>query len=139
MALRDWPFPKLLFLGLAACFCVAMLGITVIAVVAVALEDDDVTAPSAGSNAVFEELIEVTATDNEFSTDDLQAPSGRVVAIILTNEGNSPHNLAIPDENVGMEVIGGDQKALTTFDLPAGEYEYLCELHPSMRGILTVE
>ena len=110
-----------------------------IAVVAVALEDEDVTAPSAGSNAVFEELIEVTARDNEFSTEDLQAPSGRVVAIVLTNEGNSPHNLAIPAQGIGMEVIGGDQKALTTFDLPAGQYEYLSEVHPSMRGILTVE
>jgi plastocyanin len=139
VAIRDWPVLKLLIVGLAASFCVAVAGITVIAVVAIALEDDEVTEPSAGNNAVFEELIEVSATDNEFSTDQLIAPADTVVAVILHNEGDNPHNLAIPDEDVGMPVADGGDLAITALDLPAGDYKYICEVHPSMQGTLTVE
>ena len=139
MPIRDWPVLKLVIVGVVACVCLAVVGTTLVAVIAIALEDDEVTSPSAGNNAVFQELIEVTATDNEFSADELTASANRVVAVILRNEGGNPHNLAVPDENVGMPVVDGGNSAITTFDLPPGEYEYLCEVHPSMRGTLTVE
>jgi plastocyanin len=38
-----------------------------------------------------------------------------------------------------MPVADGGDLAITALDLPAGDYKYICEVHPSMQGTLTVE
>src|SRR3712207_2084395 len=70
--------------------------------------------------------LEITATDNEFDTDELTAPADTETTLVLTNEGSALHNWAVPAEGVEMDLVSGGEQGETSFNLPAGEYEYLC-------------
>jgi hypothetical protein len=84
--------------------------------------------------------LRIVATDNEFDTSELTAPAGQEATIELVNEGSSLHNWAIPGEDVATELIPGGEATTATFNLPAGEYDYLCEVHPDdMTGTLIVQ
>jgi cytochrome c oxidase subunit 2 len=85
-------------------------------------------------------VLEITATDNEFDTDELTAPAGEIT-VELTNEGAALHNFAIPDEDVASDLIPGGETTSVTFTLSEpGEYDYQCDVHPTqMQGTLIVE
>jgi cytochrome c oxidase subunit 2 len=84
--------------------------------------------------------LEITATDNEFSTEEMRAAAGEIT-LELANEGSALHNFAIPDEDVATDLIPGGETATVTFTLSEpGEYEYQCDVHPTeMQGTLIVE
>jgi plastocyanin len=70
----------------------------------------------------------------------LRAPADQEVTVELTNNGSALHNWVIPDEDVTMDLVSGGESGTTTFTLSAGEYEYVCEVHPQeMVGVLLVE
>lgn len=84
--------------------------------------------------------LEITATDNEFSTDTLTAPADTEVTLEFTNDGSTLHNWIVPEEEITMDLVQGGESGDVTFTLPAGEYEYVCEAHPTeMTGTLTIE
>jgi plastocyanin len=84
--------------------------------------------------------IQIIATDNAFNTTELEAPAGEEATLELVNQGQSLHNWAIPEQEVTTELIGGGQTTSVTFTLEAGEYEFLCEVHPDdMQGTLSVQ
>lgn len=84
--------------------------------------------------------LRIVATDNAFDTSELSAPADQEATVELVNEGSSLHNFAIADQDVASELIPGGETTTVTFTLPAGEYDYLCEVHPQdMTGTLTVQ
>jgi plastocyanin len=84
--------------------------------------------------------LRIVAIDNEFDQTELTAPADQEVTLELINDGNSLHNWAIPDEDIATDLIGGGETATVTFTLPAGDYGYLCEVHPeTMTGTLIVQ
>ena len=84
--------------------------------------------------------LQITATDNEFDSEGLTAAADTEVTLVMTNEGSALHNWAVPDEGVEMDLVSGGEEGETTFNLPAGEYEFTCEVHPEeMTGTLVVE
>jgi plastocyanin len=84
--------------------------------------------------------LQIEAEDNSFSNEELRAPADQEVTLELANNGDSLHNWVIPDEDVTMELVPGGETGTTTFTLAAGEYEYICEVHPQeMTGVLLVE
>ena len=84
--------------------------------------------------------LQIVATDNEFSTSELTAPADQEATLELVNEGSALHNWALADEDVATELIPGGETTSVTFTLAAGEYDYLCEVHPQqMTGTLIVE
>jgi plastocyanin len=98
-------------------------------------DDDDEVADGAGAAD-----LEITTTDNQFSTESLTAPADTEVTLTVNNEGSALHNWIVPDEEVTMDLVPGGETGEVTFTLPAGEYEYLCEAHPTdMQGTLVVE
>ena len=98
-------------------------------------EADDDDADAGGGTP-----LEIVATDNEFSTDELRAAAGEIT-VTLVNEGSNLHNFAIPDEDVAMDLIDGGDTGSVTFTLSEpGEYDYRCDVHPTeMQGTLVVE
>lgn len=90
--------------------------------------------------------ISVWADDLEFSTEQIEAPAGEPFTIEFENREGAPHNIAIyTDESrsealfVG-EVISGPETI--TYEVPAleaGEYHFLCDIHPQMNGTVIVE
>jgi cytochrome c oxidase subunit 2 len=91
------------------------------------------------------EVVELTANNLAFSTDELRAAADTAFTLRFTNQEAIPHNVVILDAN--------DQEVARTEDLtgpdatgeaavpalPAGEYTFYCTFHPTMVGTLIVE
>ena len=90
------------------------------------------------------EVLKISAKDNTFSTHQLEAKAGQAFTIEMTNNDTVDHNVAIRDANGnifrGDYFKGPGTKTYTVGALPAGEYTYICEIHPvaAMTGTLTV-
>jgi len=90
-------------------------------------------APS-GTPAV---TVQLAADDLEFDRDRLSVPAGVPFAIAFENRESPPHNVTIRGEQplfVGETFSGPDQRTYLVPSLPAGEYVFLCDVHPEMRG-----
>jgi len=102
------------------------------------------TPPPAPSGQAAGPALQLSAQNIQFSTAALEAKAGAPFAIDFNNEDKGvPHNVAIKDAG-GNEVFKGDVvtgPVQTTYAVPAlkpGTYEFMCSVHPSMTGTLTV-
>jgi plastocyanin len=89
------------------------------------------------------DAITVVAKDLKFATPTIAAKAGSPFTIAFDNEDGAPHNIAISDPS-GTKVFKGDIVASKQVDyqvpaLAVGTYGFVCEVHPDMKGTLTVE
>ena len=97
----------------------------------------DASAPAAGGTTVV-------AKDIAFQPTSLTIPADTATAITFDNQDAAPHNIAIKDAS-GATVFKGDiqpgqgQITYNVNALPAGAYQFWCEVHPNMTGTLTVQ
>ncbi|MFL5687248.1 MAG: cupredoxin domain-containing protein [Chloroflexota bacterium] len=96
----------------------------------------DASAPAAGGTTVV-------AKDIAFDPTTLTIPADTATAITFDNQDAAPHNIAIKDAS-GAQVFKGEivTQTKTTYNvnaLPAGTYQFWCEVHPNMTGTLTVQ
>jgi plastocyanin len=89
--------------------------------------------------------IQLSANNLKFSTPALNAPAGKTFQIQFNNQEGAPHNVAIyEDQSMSEKVFGqdpfGGPKTVTyqVGPLTAGSYVFRCDVHPEMRGTLTV-
>jgi plastocyanin len=87
--------------------------------------------------------VTVVAKDIQFATPAISARAGSPITLTFDNQDGAPHNIAISDAS-GAKVFKGDivtsQKvAYAVPALAAGSYSFICEVHPDMKGTLTVE
>ncbi|HET7726274.1 MAG TPA: cytochrome c oxidase subunit II [Candidatus Limnocylindrales bacterium] len=98
-------------------------------------------APSGGAG----EVVEVTAVNIAFTSGELRAPADTPFTIRFVNEDDGvPHNVEVKDAGgaslfQGEIFNGNDQRDYQVPALPAGEYEFLCTVHPNMTGTLIAE
>ena len=99
------------------------------------------TAAPAGS--VDPNAIVVAAKDLKFSPTEVTAPADAAFEIVFDNQEGVPHNMAISDStgtNVFKgEIVSGQQVTYSVPALAAGAYPFICEVHPDMKGTITVE
>lgn len=105
-----------------------------------AIQSGQTPAPSVPANA---EVLKLAAKDNAFDTQQLEAKAGAAFKIEFTNNDTFDHNVVITDAS-GIKFRGGYFKGpgTTTYTvdaLTAGTYTFLCEIHASMTGTLTVK
>jgi plastocyanin len=99
------------------------------------------TAAPAGS--VDPNAIVVTANNLAFSPTEVSAAADAPFAIVFDNQEGVPHNMAISDA-AGTKVFTGEivSNQQVTYSVPAlaaGSYPFVCEVHPDMKGTITVE
>ena len=87
--------------------------------------------------------VAIVAKDIAFVTPAVSVKAGQAFAIDFDNQDGAPHNIAISDAS-GAKVFKGDIVSSTkvTYQVPAlaaGTYTFICEVHPDMKGTLTVQ
>ncbi len=97
------------------------------------------------SGAAGGPVIELAAQNIAFSTTTLQAPAGQPFTIHFKNSDPSvPHDVEIKDPSGAVafkgDIITGPAEANYAVPaLKAGTYTFLCTVHPSMTGTITVQ
>ena len=89
------------------------------------------------------DAVTVVAKDLTFVTRDVTAKAGAPFTIAFDNQDGAPHDISISDAS-GKNVFKGDIVSAQKVDyhvaaLAAGTYSFLCEVHPDMKGTLTVK
>jgi plastocyanin len=87
--------------------------------------------------------VTVVAKDIRFATPAVSARAGSPFTLTFDNQDGAPHNIAISDAS-GARVFKGDIVTHQKVDykvpaLTAGTYSFICEVHPEMKGTLTVQ
>jgi plastocyanin len=96
----------------------------------------DASAPASGGTTVV-------AKDIAYQPTSLSIPANTATTITFDNQDAAPHNIAIKDAS-GAQVFKGEIVTQQKIDynvnaLPAGAYQFWCEVHPNMTGTLTVQ
>jgi len=85
----------------------------------------------------------VRAVNLAFAPTQVTLPAGTPLRIILDNADTSvPHNVAVTRDGTEIAkgpIISGPARAETRFGpLTAGSYTFVCDVHPTMTGTLTI-
>lgn len=87
--------------------------------------------------------IVVVAKDIAFEPTEITVPADQPIEIVLDNQDEAPHNIAIKDATGATgfkgEIIGRGRVTNAVPALPAGTYTFWCEIHPEMQGTITAE
>jgi plastocyanin len=101
--------------------------------------------PSASASGGTGEVLEISAQNIAFDKSQEAVPADTAFQIHFVNNDNGiPHNVAIHDQ-ANAEIFKGEifpGPGERTYDVPplaAGEYTFLCTVHPNMAGTLTAE
>lgn len=98
-----------------------------------------------GTVAVVDGVVELSAADLVFDASVIQAPAGEAFTIRFTNDDTVPHNVAVDTQEGGDEIVtgdiinGGETAEIAVPAQEAGEYFFVCDLHPEMNGTIVVE
>ena len=88
-------------------------------------------------------VIDIAALNIAFDQSTLSAPADQPFQIrFANNDPGIPHNVEIKDSSGASQFTGEIFNGVETrtYDvpgLPAGEYQFLCTVHPNMTGTLT--
>jgi plastocyanin len=97
-----------------------------------------------GSTAQVGATVRISAQNIQFDTNQLAAPAGRAwVLEFANNDAGVPHNVEILDASgasvfKGQIVTGPTTISYQVPALVAGTYTFLCDVHPTMTGVLRV-
>ena len=99
--------------------------------------------PVSDAGGAPDESPSLVMVDIAFEPTQLTIAAATDVEIQLTNNGNLPHNFAVPSEGIQSEDFSSGASGSITVNLPAGTYEFICAVpgHAAagMVGTLTVE
>ncbi|HEX2069028.1 MAG TPA: cupredoxin domain-containing protein [Actinomycetota bacterium] len=131
-----------------------LLGIAFFAVVAAACGGGDDVPPQAGGSpaggggacAPSGTTIQITAKNLQFDKNCVAAPANQAFTIEFSNQdAGVPHNVSVfRDRSGGEPLVEGEivtGVTETTYDGPAleaGDYFFVCEVHPPMNGTFRV-
>lgn len=91
-------------------------------------------------------VVEIAANNLQFDKDELAIPADTAFVLEFDNQEAQPHNVAILEEEGSSEALfrgeiitGPDTVEYEVEPIAAGEYYFLCDVHPNMNGTVTVE
>lgn len=87
-----------------------------------------------GLGAVEDPTFSLLALDDFFHDRTLSAEAGEEIVIQIRNEGDSPHEFAIPELSLSTGTIEPGDVAHARFEVPRDGVEFECSYHGGMRG-----
>ena len=115
------------------------LGLAALAIVSVACSSGSASPTPPAS--IPADAITVVAKDLAFQPTEVAAPADQSFTLVLDNQEDVPHNIAIKDATGAVvfkgEIINKGQEVNAIPALTAGSYPFLCEVHPDMTGTIT--
>jgi plastocyanin len=118
---------------------VLSLGLVALAIVSAACSSGSASPTPASSLPA--DAITIVAKDIAFTPTEVSAPADQPFTIVLDNQEDLPHNIAIKDSTGAVvfkgEIINKGQEVNAIPALAAGSYPFLCEVHPNMTGTIT--
>ena len=116
------------------------LGLAALAIVSAACSSGSGAAPTPPAS-IPADAITVVAKDLAFQPTEVAAPADQPFTLVLDNQEDIPHNIAIKDATGAVvfkgEIINKGQEVNAIPALSAGSYPFLCEVHPNMTGTIT--
>jgi plastocyanin len=85
------------------------------------------------------ETVDVEAANFAFKPNKISAPAGDQVTVNFTNSDDTPHTFTITDMSCDTSAVGGGASAELSFTMPDAETEWICSIHPDMKGTLSPE
>lgn len=86
--------------------------------------------------------VVIVAESMAFDPDEVRVAADEPVTIVIDNRDDGVnHNIHIEDAPAPNKTpleLGVSQQALTV-SLPAGDYEFVCDIHPNMTGTMVAE
>jgi plastocyanin len=106
--------------------------------------DDDDGGGGGGTLTAENGKVTLVAKDIKWQSDRIEVPAGEPVTITVDNEdAGTAHNLHIKDVPGGAlktDVESGKTTQTLDVDIDkAGDYSYVCDVHPDMKGTLVVK
>src|SRR5690606_18219547 len=108
-------------------------------------EGGEQPAPANGEQPAGATAIEVIAgkpAELQFDPSQITIPANTEVTVTLRNEGALPHNFAVDELGISVDVQPGEETQFT-INAPAGQYEFYCNVpghrEGGMVGTLVVE
>ncbi|HUF06283.1 MAG TPA: cupredoxin domain-containing protein [Candidatus Binatia bacterium] len=98
-----------------------------------------------GTVSVIDGTVAISADDLEFDANVIQATAGEGFTVSFSNLETEPHNWSIYTEEGGDPIAQGAVLGEGEIDeivvpaLDAGEYFFVCDVHPEMTGTVVVE
>jgi VCBS repeat-containing protein len=157
---RTNPFMNPTFFGLRRAAAIAVTSLLTVALVACSADDgggettgaESTTAAesagdggtSGGTATVTDGAVEMSADNLEFDVQTIEATAGEAFTITFTNNDSAPHNVAIYTEEGGDAIVqgeiinGGESIEIEVPAQEAGEYYFMCDVHPDMNGTVVV-
>lgn len=99
---------------------------------------------SGGALTVEGGAVTITAADIAFDASTIEATAGEGFTVTLQNDDSAPHNFSVYTEEGGEAIVegeivdGGSSVDVEVPELEAGEYYFMCDLHPNMNGTIVV-
>jgi plastocyanin len=120
-----------------------LLGAAFLALAVAACGTGAASQPSGPTASPTADSPRIVAKDIKFTTTIATAPANKAFAIDFDNQESVPHNISIdaPDgRNVfkGEVFNGSAHRVYSVPALAAGTYAFKCDVHPDMKGTLTV-
>lgn len=91
-------------------------------------------------------VVEIAANNIQFDKEELRIPADAPFILRFDNQEAQPHNVAIIEEEGSSNVfyredsfVGPEVRDWESEPIPAGEYYFLCDVHPNMNGTAIVE
>jgi plastocyanin len=90
--------------------------------------------------------VTVAADNLAFETNELKIPADTAFTLVFNNQEAQPHNVAILESQGsatalfrGEVVTGPTEEEYQVDAIPAGEYYFQCDVHPTMSGTVVAE
>ena len=83
--------------------------------------------------------VDMKTVNFVFEPDQVSAPAGGQVTVNLTNEDDVPHTFTIEDTECDTGNVDKGKSKEVSFTMPETEVEFICTIHPDMKGTLVPE